>query len=258
MSTFFRVVNRANQAMTSWTGVNPKSRYSTLKAVVQRAGYEVLGLPYPLDNTAVNFVLPDYGLLISGVPKVATRTLIGEIGMGNALGRSTVVSAPLGALLKRHPEWAGFHKVAIVRKPWAWVLSIYNSKICSPRPGNMQTYFIRYRGLRHGMPFDAFVRWLCQSDEGRDAVADRHWISQVRFMHTLKGRLLDGIMRLERLNEQFADLCQRIGARQLVFPHEASRTTEGGASHRDAYDVELHDLVRARYAENIKTHGYAF
>jgi hypothetical protein len=238
--------------------VNPKSRYATLKALVQRLSYETLGRRYPLDNTAVNFILPDYRLLVSGVPKVATRTLIEEIGMAEALGKSDIVSEPLMSLLRRRSELENFHKVAIVRNPWARVLSIYNSKIRSPRPGNMRTYFIRYRGLHHNMAFEAFVRWLCESEEGRDEVADRHWVSQVRFFYADGRCLVDEILRLERLNDAFAELCRKLEAPTLEFPHEAGRTTEGGTSYRHAYDEELRDLVGKRYAEDVETLGYTF
>jgi hypothetical protein len=108
------------------------------------------------------------------------------------------------------------------------------------------------------MPFGEFVRWLCESDDGRDAVADRHWLSQHRFLYDDEQLLVDDVSKLEEIDHAFARLCSDVGVSAAKLSNHSLKTTSGGRSYREAYDGETRELVRERYLKDIELFGYDF
>ncbi len=255
----YALLRRLNGFIFPRSPLNPKLAYTTLKAVWRRGKREILGIDYQPDPTSVNIVIDDVGLLLCGIPKVAGTSFTQELVYNRVLGdRVALYSVFLGHLLTRHPKLREYHKVAFVRNPWARVVSVYNSKICAPRPAYARTFFIRYRGLRHGMPFGDFIEWLCESDEGRDGVADRHWISQHRFLYAEGSLLVDRVARIESLNEEFAQICDDLGVARRRLGNYSLKTTAGGASYLPYYNDHTAALITQRYSSDIELFGYDF
>ena len=252
-------MRRLNDFILPRSPLNPKLAYSTLKATWRRGKLELFGIDYRPDPTSVNIVIDDVGLLLCSIPKVAGTSFTQELVYNRALGdRVALYSTYLGDLLVRRPALREYHKVAFVRNPWARAVSVYNSKICAPRPAYVRTFFIRYRGLRHGMPFEDFIEWLCKSDEGRDAVADRHWISQHRFLYAEGSLLVDRIARIESLNAEFDQICDDLGVARRRLGNYSLKTTEGGASYLQCYNDHTAALIARRYSRDIELFGYNF
>lgn len=204
-------------------------------------------------------VVVDVRLLLCAIPKVATTTFIPEMVYDRVLGaRVALHSAFLGDLLAKQLELRDYCKVAFVRNPWARVVSTCDSKICAPHPSFVRTLFIRYPGIWHRMPFEDFVEWLCGSEDGKDAVADRHWISQHRFLYSGGVQLVDRVARLESLDREFQRICEDLGREPVRLRNRSLKTTAGGSSYRHYYNDHTVSLVARRYAEDTQRFGYEF
>lgn len=203
------------------------------------------------DVLVERFVLPASALVAAPIPKVASRTIqamFGQIGGGRQ-----VICSP-DQLMRDH---AGSFVFSFVRNPWSRVHSCWKDKIADAvTPGKLMI-LSRYRGLRPFMPFAEFVEWLA-SDEGRDELADRHWLSQVRHLETEAGQgICDFVGRIEAFDE---GLSQIEAATGVALPRIAAQnvTPGGSGGYAEAYDDHLRALVARRYGEDIECFGYRF
>ena len=103
------------------------------------------------------------------------------------------------------------------------------------------------------MSFDAFVRWLATPD-GRDEVADRHWMSQTKILGLDRGMTYDVIGRLDAFDEALDAIAERVGIPTDVFAHEL-RTTRPD-EYLTHYTPELVQMVAERYAEDVARFGF--
>jgi|SaaInlV_165m_DNA_1040744.scaffolds.fasta_scaffold61893_2 hypothetical protein len=67
--------------------------------------------------------------------------------------------------------------------------------------------------------------------------------------------VVDNIIRFEKLNEGFDDLCERLGVPDIKLPH-LNKTKH--AHYTDYYDNETRRLVAEKYAKDIEHFGYRF
>ena len=65
----------------------------------------------------------------------------------------------------------------------------------------------------------------------------------------------DGIMRFERLAQDFHVVCERLGLPQTELP---VRNKSARAHFSSYYDAELIELVRRRFEDDIAEFGYDF
>jgi hypothetical protein len=152
-------------------------------------------------------------------------------------------------------EFDRYFKFAFVRNPWDRLVSEY-----------------LYRGGRRLGSFRSFVTAGAQpADPHLDAW--RHLAPQVRYLYDPAGRLrVDFVGRFERLHDDFARVCARLGLPDASLPHANAAAGNGRARWRRVpgraapppdkytrhYDSRLRDLVAERYAEDVETFGYAF
>jgi len=154
-------------------------------------------------------------------------------------------------------EFERYFKFAFVRNPWDRLVSEY-----------------RFRGGRRIGSFRQFVQDAALPlDPHLDAF--RHLAPQVRYLYDRTGRLcVDFVGRFERLQDDFARVCERLGIPDPSLPHANAARPERArgrvmlrlrarsAARRDSYlryyDPRLRDVVGERYAEDIEAFGYAF
>ena len=63
--------------------------------------------------------------------------------------------------------------------------------------------------------------------------------------------------RYERLNDDFAEACRRIGIRAPELPHRR-QATDRRQDYRSYYTDDAAELVAARFAPDIDRFGYGF
>jgi hypothetical protein len=140
--------------------------------------------------------------------------------------------------------YAGLCKFAFVRNPWDRLVSRHAYLLRKTEHG-------RSREVNELGGFDAYLRWELARTGKKGGM--RH---QADYVLGPDNRLIvDFIGYFERLEEDFAEVCRRIGIRAALPPAKA------GSSRRDyraLYTDETRDLVGQAYAKDIALFGYSF
>jgi len=133
------------------------------------------------------------------------------------------------------PLFGRLFKFCCVRNPWERAVSFYFSPHRGPIEWNRDAFIDL---LREVVPSTAFVA-LDESD----------------FSNRSPFRNVDGVMRFERLNADFRDVCGRIGVPFQELPVRNQSSREHFARY---YDPELVDLVARQFRHEIDFFGYEF
>ena len=199
--------------------------------------------------------------VIAPIPKVGTKTLkvmLQTLGRDETAGVDIAfVHAPLHKCLA--PMDSTYEVFSMVRNPWSRVKSCYQNKIVSPHLGDVAIRS-RYADLHADMPFESFVHWL-DSDEGRDDIADRHWISQTRLLAKpgSDDLLCNNIGKFETFSDDIMAFLGRVGLDHLTIPHiNKTAVSSDPKSYRSAYNATTRDIVARRYRTDIERFGYDF
>ncbi len=205
-------------------------------------------------------------LMVPKVARTSLLTLLTQTHVDIFAGEPEGYKMHLAPVLEG-PLFKDYFKFAVVRNPWGRAVSCWLSKVRAPDE-RVARLIEPYPGLHPGMPFDAFVDWLA-SDHGRDELADRHWVSQHRFLVNSEGRLaVDFVGRYERLQADFDLVCDRLGLPRTEIPTLNTRDTYRGFTERYSQD-ENHSyyldwltprtagLLAERYRTDIEMFGYS-
>lgn len=143
------------------------------------------------------------------------------------------------------PEvYAGLFKFAFVRNPWDRLVSRHAYLL-------RKTEHARSREVNELGGFDAYLRWELARTGKRGGM--RH---QADYVLGADGDLIvDRIGYFERLEEDFASICRRIGVpASLPLP----KTHAPRKDYRSFYSDETRDLVAKAYDRDIQLFGYSF
>ncbi len=223
-------------------------------------GVKVLGIKPWQDLAALTVTSDKHKFIYIGIPKIATRTFRDILVTQNGEALGTKWTEKPGAFMearKNHPDYFTF---GFVRNPWSRALSCYNSKINNAVLGKQARIMSFYKGLSPKMSFEDFVEWLCGA-EGRDDIADRHWISQYLYMAGDDGQLsCDFVGKYENLEADWETICEKAGIPHTALPHKGWNSTakSGLTDYRDHYTDKTRDLIAQRYAKDIEVFGYEF
>lgn len=142
-------------------------------------------------------------------------------------------------------RWDKRFSFTFVRNPWEKVVSHYHYRVktdqtnlASGRIGFGEWVKLTYGG-RHPSYYDHPKMFMPQLD----------WISDA------DGRILvDFVGRFERLEEDFKEICQRLGAR-AELPHLKS---SGHGGYRQYYDEDTARIVAEWFRRDVDRFGYEF
>lgn len=144
------------------------------------------------------------------------------------------------------PVYQGFFKFTIVRNPWDLQVSSWHH-IRREKPHVLA-------GID---TFADFLRYKFDPERDYDYMLDISAERQHEYLVDLNGEVIvDYIGRYERLGDDFAEICQRIGIRQPALPH-LRRATER-EDYRAYYTDELAERVAEHYRRDIEILGYTF
>jgi hypothetical protein len=92
----------------------------------------------------------------------------------------------------------------------------------------------------------------------RQFVAGNNWTTNDRF-YLIDGALcVDFVIRYERLGEDLAEVCRRVGLPAVALPHLKSGMRDGGHSYAEYYDEPSKAIVGKRHENDIRLFGYEF
>jgi Sulfotransferase family len=224
--------------------------------VAYRVTAQMQGAP---DIAIESMVSNKYRFAYCGVPKVATKSIRGAL-RAPEIGAFSV-NRRLAELAADGSPYQSYYKFSFIRNPWSRVVSCYRDKIQILRPTAIGKLSIlaKHPGLSPGLPFDAFIQWLC-SAEGGDQCADRHWISQHKFVTDAIGRVIcDFVGKLENIEAHFQAVCDAIRMPPIKLPHgNRSNYDKDPYSYRDFYTSRTRKLIGQRYERDVELFKYIF
>lgn len=205
------------------------------------------------DTRAEKIVSRRYRYLWICNPKAASRSLTAALREADPTAE-LIRRRTLDEVLDRRPEAREYLRFAFIRNPATRTLSAWADKHTLARTDrDAFRWFIRpYYGLRTGMSFEDFCRWLA-TPFGADAFADRHWLSQHRQIRDADGRLPDFIGNLEDLDADWRAVCTQVGMPYRALPRLNPRPPALAPTVPDAACTAL---LRRRYAEDYRLGGY--
>jgi hypothetical protein len=167
----------------------------------------------------------------------------------NAIVQYPEQHLPARILRELVPEdtWSSYYKFAFVRNPWDLVASTYHF---------LRQMFRKEPATASG---DGDIAFIIASLDFTNYVRARPYFASenglLPYICDREGNLLvDFVGRVERIDEDFAHICRRIGIDgQLPRINEAPR-----AHYREYYTAETRDMVAREFARDIEMFGYEF
>jgi len=139
------------------------------------------------------------------------------------------------------------YKFAFVRNPWDLQVSSYHH-LKRERPHLLEGH----------EDFAGFLRWKLNPERPYQYHLDTSIGLQTDYLVDLHGRILvDKIGRYERLHEDYAEICRRIGVPAPALPHKRE-ATDRSRDYRGYYDDRTAELVARHFATDIERLDYRF
>lgn len=141
-----------------------------------------------------------------------------------------------------------------VRDPYARLASCYRHKIVGVREQGKRIsplFAVYGRAFSLRMSFAEFARAVAAIPDDR---AEKHFRSQTRFLFAGGRQVVDFIGRLERFDEDWAEVCRHTGLQPVARAYNV--TAAGQRRLEEWYDDSLLALVGERYAEDFALLGY--
>jgi len=146
--------------------------------------------------------------------------------------------------------WNEYFKFSIIRNPWDRVVSLFAWEARNQPALKPAKRFYH----RLGVPFNEF-------DETKKLFREfvmGEWTTNDRF-YLLDGVLcVDFVIRYERLAEDFAELCRRVGLPAIALPHLKAGLRSPERRYTDYYDATSTSIVAERHEQDIRLFGYQF
>ena len=180
------------------------------------------------------------------VPKNAGMSIVKVVG--TIWGKRDIMGDTGTALLYRREigeeAWEKAFKFSFVRNPWDRAVSAW--------------HFARRKDMTGASTLRSFLQELPRTNR---TSYDKRWVrwhTSPQCFHLVDedgALMVDFVGRIERLQEDFDEVCRRLEAPRTRLPR---RNSSEHASYLEYYDEETIHLVSELYREDIERFGYRF
>lgn len=135
------------------------------------------------------------------------------------------------------PIFKEFFKFTFVRNPWDWQVSLYHYIL--EHPADRMHERVKAMGS-----FETYMRWRATD-----------YRTQTSQISDESGKcLVDFVGRVENINEDFVEICRRIGIQSRLGHQNKS----SHRPYREYYSDETREIASKIYAPDIEQFGYSF
>ena len=184
-----------------------------------------------------------YRCVFVHIPKTGGTSIEQALGHFDELERNAQDHRPLYELREAmsEPDFGAWFKFAFVRNPWARIASWYKNVITDEL--HQQNF---------GVSPDCTLEQFLTDHRGIFGMQ-----KQLHWLRDRDGSIpLDFIGRFERLLDDWAVVCDRLGQGPIELPHLI--VAKDKRPYTALYDDTTRKLVAERYAEEIEMFGYRF
>jgi hypothetical protein len=186
--------------------------------------------------------------LLGDVTVEDTNSMFGFItspGLKRRLGSTAFLQHLTGDQLRSllPDQFQSYYRFAFVRNPWDRMISTY----C-----HLDAHMVwQAKEAGRQLPGSSFEEFL----ELSEGFAHAHLASQQSFLFDEKDAcLVEFVGRFERLEQDFASICRKLGIR----PALPRLNTSARMDYRGYYNDATRRIVEHRYGEDIERFGYRF
>lgn len=187
------------------------------------------------------------------IPKTSSISMQFSLGYGHDIPEPDEYHQGLASILEKYPEAADYYKFAIVRNPWARLLSLYQdftlNRVCQ--------YSAKVRVDRPLLSEFEDFNHLCVNLHQSTWLNDIFFRSQTALL-SVNGQLaINFAGRFEALPIAWDTICRQVGLgnTQLL---SMNRGKYDSSDHRQYYSEVAVEAVRKLYQDDIENFNYAF
>jgi len=149
-----------------------------------------------------------------------------------------------------HKTWDEYLKVSSIRNPWDRVVSNWWWWVGRGGKGSFSSY-IKDRYQSHGRNAKDIG-----SEGGGGLPPMTKWLNAGSSRHS--GICTNFLIRFERLDEDYLELCNRLGIASVQLPHAKGGFRKNKTPYQKYYTEETQNIIAHRYKGDIKLFGYSF
>lgn len=191
--------------------------------------------------------------IVVSTPKTGSISIQFSLGYGHDIPEPHLYHASIADIIAKHPDCENYFKFAVVRNPWARLVSLYFD-FTKKRIQKYSQLVQHEQPLLH--EFKDFND-LCLRLHETAWKDDLFFQSQFKLL-SIDGKLaLDMVGRFENLEEDFKAFCIKVG----VVPPVLEKHNLGvydNTSYRQYYTDEARSVIGELYLDDIKEFGYEF